>query len=372
MWRPITILNSAYKIFAKALSLRLQPLLDSLIHPTQTNFVKDRSILDNIFTFWEAVSLARLRKEELAILLLDIDKAYDRVDWTFLEAVVLKMRFPSMWILGVSTLYRTAHNHVLLARDRGERFALSCLVRQGFPLAPNLFLFFVEALSSFLGSQEIGLTGLRLPVRKEDLLDGEFADGTALYLQGKDATLARFQEALERFCDALGAKINWHKLCRFWVGSRATPTWSLDALFCWVPAGTSICYLGYQIGLDLIAEQQIAPLLLSIKKKLLFWRTAHLSLAGKIVVASQVLLATMWYITSCWVFASSCISQAQRLIWSFLWSGSDGSPAREKVAWLIITLPTALGGLGMVNPANQSRARLGKFIVCGMLTRGEP
>ena len=55
-WRPITILNSVYKIIAKTLSLRLQPMLDSLIHPTQTGFVKDRSILDNIFTFWEAVS----------------------------------------------------------------------------------------------------------------------------------------------------------------------------------------------------------------------------------------------------------------------------------------------------------------------------
>ena len=56
--RPITILNSAYKILAKDLILRLQPMLDSLIHPTRTSFVKDCSILDNIFIFWEAVLLA--------------------------------------------------------------------------------------------------------------------------------------------------------------------------------------------------------------------------------------------------------------------------------------------------------------------------
>lgn len=53
-------------------------MLDSLIHPTQTGFVKDRSILDNNFTFWEVVSLAQLRKEPLAVLLLDFEKAYDR------------------------------------------------------------------------------------------------------------------------------------------------------------------------------------------------------------------------------------------------------------------------------------------------------
>ena len=164
-----------------------------------------------------------MRGEELAILLLDFEKAYDRVDWTFLEAAMLRMGFPPVWIRGVSALYRTAHSQVLLAGDRGERFALSRSVRQGCPLAPTLFLFFAEAMSSFWGSQGIGLTGLRLPVREEDLLDAEFADDTAVYLQGQDANLARFQEALERFCDASGAKINWHKSFGFWVGSGPTP-----------------------------------------------------------------------------------------------------------------------------------------------------
>ena len=97
-WRPITILNSAYKILDKALSLRLQPMLDSLIHATQIGFVKERSILDNIFTFWEAVSLARLEESPLAVLLLDFEKAYDRVDWGFLEETMLLTGFPDSWI----------------------------------------------------------------------------------------------------------------------------------------------------------------------------------------------------------------------------------------------------------------------------------
>ena len=84
-WRPITILNTVYKILAKAISLRIQPLLGELIHHTQAGFVKERSILDNIFTFWEATALAKLRHEEMAVLLLDFEKAYDRVDWSFLE-----------------------------------------------------------------------------------------------------------------------------------------------------------------------------------------------------------------------------------------------------------------------------------------------
>ena len=75
------------------------------------------------------------------------------------------------------------------------------------------------------------------------------------------------------------------------------------------------------MGLEWTAEQQIAPLLLSIRRKRVFWSAAHLSLAGKVVVANQVLLATLWYITSCWIFSNSCISQVQRPIRNFLWSG---------------------------------------------------
>ena len=180
-----------------------------------------------------------------------------------------------------------------MAGGQGERFALSRSVRQACPLAPTLFLFFAEAMSSFLGSQMVGLQGLRLPLCEEDMLDAEFADDTAVYLQGREDNLARFQGALERFCDASGAKINWHTSCAFWVGSGEPPQWSPDAQFRWVPAGIPIRYLGCQVGLDLTAEQQIAPLLLSIRRKLLFWSSASLSLAGRVVVANQVLLATL-------------------------------------------------------------------------------
>ena len=168
-WCPITILNSAYKILAKVLSLRLQPMPETLIHSTQTGFVKGRSILDNIFTFWEAVSLARMQREPLAMLLLDFEKAYDRVDWAFLEDTMACMGFPSESIRGVASLYRSAHSQVLVAGGRGERFSISRSVRQGCPLAPTLFLFFAEAMSSFLAAQDTGLQGLRLPVREDAL-----------------------------------------------------------------------------------------------------------------------------------------------------------------------------------------------------------
>ena len=100
-------------------------MLHSLIHVTQTRFVKEHSILDNIFTFCEAVSLSRLEEFPLSILLLDFEKAYNKVDWGFLEETMLCMGFSNSWICGVAAMFRTTHSRVLLAGDKGDRFSIS-------------------------------------------------------------------------------------------------------------------------------------------------------------------------------------------------------------------------------------------------------
>ena len=95
----------------------------------RAEYVKERSILDNIFTFWEAVSLSRLEESPLAILLLDFEKAYDKVDRGFLEETMLCMGFPDSWVRGVAAMFRTAHSQMLLTGDRGDRFSITQSVR---------------------------------------------------------------------------------------------------------------------------------------------------------------------------------------------------------------------------------------------------
>ncbi|MCO5569621.1 hypothetical protein L7F22_023337 [Adiantum nelumboides] len=85
-WRLITLMSSAYKILARMITARLRPFLPDLIHSSQTGFVQDRSILDNVVTFYKAVEWARQAGQPTAIMLLDFEKAYDRVDWRFLRA----------------------------------------------------------------------------------------------------------------------------------------------------------------------------------------------------------------------------------------------------------------------------------------------
>ena len=109
-------------------------------------------------------------------------------------------------------------------------------------------------------------------------------------------------------------------------------------------------------------ENQVAPLLLSLRKKLLLWSSTKLSFAGRIVVANHVLLASTWYVLSCWIFSKSCVLKMRRLI-----KGKTEGNARSKVEWDVITLPRSKGGLGIIDPMDQSRALLSKLLVRGFM-----
>ena len=92
-FRPISLLNTPYKIIAKILANRMKPLLHHWILPSQTGFVPNRCILDNIFLAFEAIEWTLETKQELSMLLLDFEKAYNWVNWTFLWEVMARMGF---------------------------------------------------------------------------------------------------------------------------------------------------------------------------------------------------------------------------------------------------------------------------------------
>ena len=198
--------------------MRLQPFLIDIIHNTQIGFLQDRSILDNIFLFWEAVAISRERKDDLAIFLLDFEKAYDRVDWSLLRSTMEKLGFPNQWLTVVSALYNSATSRVLVATNLGQAFSISRSVRQGCLLAPFLYLMIGEAFSNVENIR--GLQWL-----EDQILDCQFADDTTLYVQGSHNNLCRVQRVIDSFCYASGAGINWNKSVGFWVSTTVNPLW---------------------------------------------------------------------------------------------------------------------------------------------------
>ncbi|MCO5601072.1 hypothetical protein L7F22_055189 [Adiantum nelumboides] len=248
-WRPITLLSLVYKILAKLISSRLRPFLPDLIHMSQTGFVQDRCILDNLFSLHRAMDWARTSGTPLAILLLDYEKAYDRVDWGFLEGSLDRMGFSLAWIRGIFALYRSASSSVIIGGHVGCTFQLSRSVRQGCPLAPYLFLLLAETMADLIKAQEPALIGLLMPVANEpDLIDQEYADDTLLFLHYSSDVLDWIRYALEVFCVAVVRASTWDKSYGILAGLDDVPTWG-PGDFTWLRPGETCRYLGISASL---------------------------------------------------------------------------------------------------------------------------
>jgi hypothetical protein len=87
-FRPISLVGSLYKILAKVLANRLRLVIGSVISESQTVFVKDRQILDGVLIANEVVDDARRSKKELMLFKVNFEKAYDSVDWGYLDDVM--------------------------------------------------------------------------------------------------------------------------------------------------------------------------------------------------------------------------------------------------------------------------------------------
>ena len=152
-YRPISLCNMVYKAIAKILVTRLKPMLHHFISINQSAFIPGRHILDNIIISHEYVHYLKNKrqgKDGFMVVKLDMSKAYDRVEWNFLQSMISKMSFCNKWIKWIIYCISTVSFSFNVNRDRKEYLKPQRGITQDDPLSPYLFLLYSEGFSNLL------------------------------------------------------------------------------------------------------------------------------------------------------------------------------------------------------------------------------
>lgn len=200
-WRPITLLNVDYKIIARVLAFRLQNIIPKIISTDQNGFIKNRFIGLNIRQIQDIIDLADENNLNGIALFLDFQKAFDCIEWKFINQSLLKFGFGANFRKWVSILYRDINNCITNNGWISESFKISRGIRQGCPISALLFIIAAEIMAENIRNNE-NITGIKIG-RHRELKLSQLADDTTAFLNS-ERDIPYLLREIERFSHVTG------------------------------------------------------------------------------------------------------------------------------------------------------------------------
>lgn len=148
-FRSISLCNVVYKVITKILASRIRPLLDQIIHSSQSAFIPHQSILDNIIINHEIMCHFKARKERKGYIAVKVDmaKAYDMVEWDVLLKILELHGFDKQFYQLIHKFLASTHFSTLVNGSPYGFFTSYGGIRQGDPLSSALFAILSDLLS---------------------------------------------------------------------------------------------------------------------------------------------------------------------------------------------------------------------------------
>jgi ribonuclease HI/exonuclease III len=355
-YRPITLLNTDYKLLTKVLAIQLMDNIEKLIHSDQAGFIPRRSIFNHIRLAKAIITYAEITEEDGAIVALDQEKAYDRIRHDYLWRILEKFKLPQQFINTIKSLYRGAQTRVAINGMLSSPFNITRGIRQGDPLSCILFDLGIEPLACTI-RKDNNLKGITIPGLNSPIKITLFADDTNLFLSKED----RFDDAqnlLEEWCKVSGAKFNIDKTEIIPIGTPDHRQTIIDtrkinqrdnaplaARIRIARDGDAVRVLGAWIGNRTNDVTPWEPILEKIKKNLDRWGRSHPTMRGRKIIIHAIVGGHTQFLTKAQGMPSHIEDALTRMIRNFMW-GDDSSP---RLTLDFLQTPPISGGLNLLD-----------------------
>ena len=348
-WRPLTLLNTFYKIVSGCIAERIKPNLNKIIHSDQKGFVPGRFMGEVTRTTYDTIQYAKDNNLSGLLLCIDFEKAFDSLSFTFLSNSLDIFNFGPELKQWVHTLLRNFKAVINHCGNISSKFDVSRGCRQGDPLSPYLFILGVEILAHKIRTDS-SLKGFTIG-NLAHILDA-YADDITIYLTPALDNLQNLLLIVKSFYEVSLLKINIEKTSVIWFGKLTNTNrqlYSVIESYCksqklvWT---NTFKLLGVDFDNNLEnMDQNFYTKIEAIDKLLNSWYYRYLTPYGKITVIKALGLSKLSHLVP--IIPSinkTMLKKLEKILFSFLW---DAKP--DKVSRKVTYLPFKRGGLGMVD-----------------------
>jgi exonuclease III len=337
-WRPISLLNTDYKIITKLLATRIKKVLPTVIHADQVAYLKDRFIGQNIRSILDIMDYTKLEDKNGIIAFLDFEKAFDTIRWSVIEDSLKAFNFGDNIRQWVQTIY---NNNMACVTNNGfssEFFKLSRGVRQGCPLSPYLFLVVVELVSIKIRNND-NIKGIKIDDTELKIL--QMADDTTVFVEDINS-LKLILGTIFIFQQYAGLKLNKNKTEAMWIGSQRNSDRKPLELK-WVKEVHALG-ITFSYDTDVMNLKNLIGKIKSFKQILNMWSQRDLSLIGKITILKTLAFSKIIYPCGMLYTPKYVVDQLTKIAYTYIWCSKP-----EKIKRNTLIADYKDGGLKMLD-----------------------
>ena len=215
-WRPIILLNADYKLFSKILVTRLRNILDTIIHKDQMGFMPGRNISHNLWKTLDTITYIQKRKIDAILILLDFEKAFDRLEYKSLYGTLRAFGIQQEYIDNIEILFTDFKLATVNGGFFSDWFSPSRGVFQGNCISPYTLITVIEILAIRL-RQNDNIKGIEINGLINLLT--QFADNMQMFMKFLQKSLQATIDELTIFEGISGMKVNYDKTAIYHIGS---------------------------------------------------------------------------------------------------------------------------------------------------------
>eukprot|EP00253_Pinus_taeda_P012614 PITA_12614 len=367
-FRPISLCNITFKIITKVIAERIKVYLAATLSNDQYAFLRGRSILDAVAITQECLFSLHVRKQAAAIMKIDLHKAFDCIDWGYLECLLAKIGLSPPNIRWIKACYSNVNYAVIVNGLPSPFFQAQRGLRQGCPLSPLLFILVINTLSLHINRAvtEGHIKAVNI-CRQVHLSHNLFVDDVLLFAMLCKRSWICYKAILDRFHRATGLFINKSKSILYHNDVELDTVLWIAQLFdiSATPLSLGLKYLGYHLKPSGYSKHDWAWLIDRFYTRISAWEFRYLSLAGRVTLSQGVLLQLAVYWAHLFHLPIGILKQLQLITANFIWGGSKHRSKFHLARMNRIAVPKHLGDWGL-----KDLRIFGSALICKSLHRG--